>query len=168
MYESHVIQNRTIRYYLEVHQKALILAIEGDMGWIRTQVRQWVALLRLWNKLIQMPDDCLTKKVFTKDYDLCHNWSSEVKEIFCYINMEQVYTTKPVCNLDFMKTECKKIDESQWLASLPLKPKLKTYILYKKSFITEYYVKYCLNGRKRSLTAQIRISILPLHIETEI
>ncbi len=47
------------------------------------------------------------------------------------INMEQVYTTKTVCILNVMKTKCKKIDESQWLASLPLKPKLRTYILYK-------------------------------------
>ncbi len=65
-----------------------------------------------------------------------------------------------------MKTECKKIDESQWLVSLPLKPKRRTYILHKKSFITEDYVKYCLHRRKRLLTAQIRIDILPLHIET--
>ncbi len=66
--------------------------------------------------------------MFTLDYNVCQNWSSEVKEIFCSINMEQVYTTKTVCNLDFMKTEFKKIDESQWLASLPLKPKLRSYI----------------------------------------
>ncbi len=82
------------------------------------------------------------------------------------IKVYQVYTTKTVCNLDFMKTECEKIDESQWLASLPLKPKLRTYILYYKSFITEDYVTYCLNKRKRSSTAKIRIAILPLHIET--
>ncbi len=44
------------------------------------KVRQWIAMLRLWNKLIQIPDNCLTKKVFTWDYDLCQNWSSEVKE----------------------------------------------------------------------------------------
>ncbi len=121
-------QNRANRYYLGVHQKAPILAIEGDMGWIMTTVRCWVAMLRLWNKLIQMPDDCTTKNVYTRDYNLCKNWSSEVTEIFCSINIEQVYTTKTV---DVMKTECKKIDESQWLASLPLKPKLRTYILYK-------------------------------------
>ncbi len=77
-----------------------------------------------------MPENYLTKKVFTWDYHLCQNWSSAVKEIFCSINMKYVYITKTVCNLDFMKTECKKIDESQWLASLPLKPKLRTYILY--------------------------------------
>ncbi len=83
MYESHVvpvsagvwgystfeegdkIQNRAIIYYLGVHLKAQILAIEGDMGWIRIKVSQWVAMLRLWNKLIQMLDNCLTKKVFT-------------------------------------------------------------------------------------------------------
>ncbi len=69
-------------------------------------------MLRLQNKLIQMPDNCLTKTLFTWDYDLCQNWSSEMKEICCSINMKQVYTTITVCNLDFMKTECKKIDES--------------------------------------------------------
>ncbi len=63
--EGGKIQNRAIRYYLRVHQRVQILAIEGDMGWIRTTVRQWVAMLRLWNTLIQMPDNCLTKKVFT-------------------------------------------------------------------------------------------------------
>ncbi len=74
---------------------------------------------------------------------------------YCYCLTKKVFP--------FMKTECTKIDESQWLASLPLTPKLRTYILYKKSFIT---VKYCLNRRKGSLTAQIRIGILQLHIKT--
>ncbi len=49
---------------------------------------------------------------------------------------------------------------------ITFKSKLRTYILYKKSFITEDYVKYCLNRRKKSLTAQIRIGILPLNIDT--
>ncbi len=39
-------------------------------------------------------DDCLTKKVFTWDYDLCQIWTSEVKQIVYSINMEQIYTTK--------------------------------------------------------------------------
>ncbi len=60
--EGGKIQNQAIIYDLGVHQKAPILAIEGDMGWIRTKVRHWVAMLKLWNKLIQMPDDCLIKR----------------------------------------------------------------------------------------------------------
>jgi hypothetical protein len=37
---------------------------------------------------------------------------------------------------------------------------------FKQTFETEKYVKYCLSRRRRSLIAQIRIGILPLHIET--
>ncbi len=56
------IQNRATRYYLRVHQKALIFAIQGDIGWTRTKVRHQVAMLRLWNKLSKMSEDCLTKR----------------------------------------------------------------------------------------------------------
>lgn len=38
----------------------------------------------------------------------------------------QAMLTETVCNLEFMKTECKKINESQWLTSLPSKSKLGT------------------------------------------
>ncbi len=73
--EGDNIQNRATRYYLGVHQKAPIFAIEGDIGWTRTKVRHQVAMLRLWNKLSQ-------KSPFNWDYNVCKNWSYEIKEIF--------------------------------------------------------------------------------------
>ncbi len=61
-----------------------------------------------------MPKDYLTKKMFTWDYDLCQNWYSKVeKKYFVLLIWNRYIITKTVCNLDFMKTECKKIDESQ-------------------------------------------------------
>ncbi len=48
---------------------------------------------------------------------------------------------------------------------MPSKPKLFTYMKFKETFYTEDYVKYCKNTR-RSLIAQFRVGILPLHIET--
>ncbi len=36
-------------------------------------------------------EDCLTKKYFNWDYNVCKNWSYEIKEIFDSINMQQVY-----------------------------------------------------------------------------
>ncbi len=38
--EGDNIQNRATRYYLGVHQEAHIFAIQGDIGWTRTKVRQ--------------------------------------------------------------------------------------------------------------------------------
>ena len=41
------IQQRAIRYYLGVHQKSPILAIEGDMGWFTCKNRRYVEMCRL-------------------------------------------------------------------------------------------------------------------------
>ncbi len=67
-----------------------------------------------------------------------------------------------------IEIKCKELDEYQWLQSLTTKPKLRTYMEYKQTFGTEEYVKYCLSysRKRRSLIAQTRIDILPLHIET--
>ncbi len=46
------------------------------------------------------------------------------------------------------------------------KPKLRTYVKFKENICTEDYDKNCTSRRKRSLIAQFRIVILPLHIET--
>ncbi len=51
---------------------------------------------------------------------------------------------------------------------LHTKPKLRTYVKCKVNICTEDYVKHCSSRRKRSLMAQFRIGILPLHIKTEI
>ncbi len=50
------IQSRAIRYFLGVHQKTQILALEGDMGWITSDVRRQTEMLRLTNRLIHMND----------------------------------------------------------------------------------------------------------------
>jgi hypothetical protein len=46
------------------------------------------------------------------------------------------------------------------------KPKLKTFCLIKGEFVCERYIMYNLPKSKRSLCAQVRSAILPLHIET--
>jgi hypothetical protein len=39
-------QNKAIRYFTGVHKFAPLLAINCDMGWISTQHRRWVNILR--------------------------------------------------------------------------------------------------------------------------
>ncbi len=82
------------------------------------------------------------------DYNVCKNWSLEIKQIVdSTINMQQ-NITKSVCNIVTFETKCKKLDEYQWLQSLTTKPKLRTYMEYKQTFGTEKYVKYCLSRRR--------------------
>ena len=56
--------------------------------------------------------------------------------------------------------------ETKWKNDVLMKPKLRTYCKFKETFQTEQYVKFNLNRRERSLTAQYRLGILPIHVET--
>ncbi len=71
-----------------------------------------------------------------------------------------------LCYLNNVESKCIELDKSEWLSSIPLKPKLRTYKNYKMEMKIEDYVKYCLNRKRRSIISQFRIGILPLHIET--
>jgi hypothetical protein len=62
-----IVQNRAIRFYLGVHRFASNLAINGDMGWVTCEVRQKVEMLRLWNRLINVSDTRIVKKIFNWD-----------------------------------------------------------------------------------------------------
>ena len=51
-----------------------------------------------------------------------------------------------------------------WFSEVRSMPKLRTFCQIKHVFGTENYILYNLSKRKRSLCAQIRSGILPLHI----
>ena len=80
--KSDMVQNRAIRYYLGVHRFTLILALSGDMGWTISVHRRWLNIIRLWNRLVDMDDDRLTKKVFVYGFNKNTNstWCSEVNQ----------------------------------------------------------------------------------------
>ncbi len=54
----------------------------------------------------------------------------------------------------------------EWKINLYVKPKLRTNVLFKENYCTENYVKYSMSYQQRSLIAQLRLGILPIHIET--
>ncbi len=70
-----------------------------------------------------------------------------------------------ICNIDELQQYIDKWKE-KWKNNLQINPKLRTYITFKDKYCTEIYVKECLPRKERSLLAQIRFGILPLHIDT--
>ena len=86
-YEFDSVQYRAIRYYLGVHKYAPLLGLVGDMGWPETKYYFTIGLLRYWNRIIDMPDDRLTKILFLEDYqNKCNNWSNEICKLLHGIN----------------------------------------------------------------------------------
>ena len=54
----------------------------------------------------------------------------------------------------------------KWRILTSRKPKLRTYCTFKTTFETEPYVTFYHNRKERSLLAQLRLGILPIHSET--
>jgi hypothetical protein len=161
------IQHRAIRHYLGVHRFTPILALNGDMGWIPTQYRRWISIVRLWNRLIGLDDNRITKRVFILDISTCHNnWSSEIKDVFTKLNLGEHFDNREPVGLDIVKTRVRNLYSNMWSNNVANIPKLRTYRLFKTEFSQELYVNLNLKRQERSLLAQLRCGILPLRVET--
>lgn len=137
------------------------------MGWLTDIYRRKHCMICYWNRLINLPDTRLTKKVFLWDYDLLNNnWCNELQSILESLNMLSNFQNKDVCNINNVKDELFKLCEHDWKNAVKSKPKLRTYVKFKNTYVTEGYVNSCLPRFQRSLLSQFRAGILPLEIET--
>jgi hypothetical protein len=165
-----MLQNRAARIFLGVHKFTPILVLEGDTGWLSPRYRRWINMLRLWNRLNNLENDRLTKVVFMNDYQLAgtnvKNWCSNIKSIFATIGEEEVYNNRQQCNIDYISAKLFLLQEEEWKTALTTKPKLRFYRQFKSTLSLENYVKFNLTSSQRSVTAQLRAGVLPLHIET--
>ena len=82
------------------------------------------------------------------------------------LNLFPIYHAKGIFNIDNIKQSCKELMKIEWQHEIQSKPKLRTYKLMKENFIVESYVAYHVPKNYRSILAQLRMGILPLHIET--
>ena len=58
-----------MRYFLGVHGFTPVPALNGEMGWLPSRFRRYLNTIRLWNRLIKMDNNCLTKTIFLWDYE---------------------------------------------------------------------------------------------------
>lgn len=163
--EIDYIQNRAFRYFLGVNRFSPIAGMAGDMGWISHTLGRYLCMMRLWNRLINMPNDRLTKKVFAWDREMANGWCSEIKKVFRQLDLLDNYNENRTCDLKNVKTKLTTIMKQNWSQDVNGKPKLRTYKLFKNDFITEKYV-HINNRQNRSVLAQFRLGVLPLRIET--
>ena len=153
-------------FFLGINRYAPILSIQGDVGWMLSQTRVNLNILRYWNRLLAMENDRICKHVFLWDYQLQYNnWSCFVKDICEKLNMNN-FEEKSLCDIDACIDLFVGIDNNEWYEKLSYKPKLRSYKLFKRNIYLERYVQYNLTCKERSLLAQIRMGILPINIET--
>ena len=161
------IQNRAMRFYLGVHKHSPNHALTGDMGWMPPKLSRCICRIRLWNRIVAMENDRLTRKIFDWDYNICkRNWAKDMKLLFEELDTTSVILHKEVCCIENVIPKLREKMIHDWKLEIVKKPKLRTFVRFKDTVETEQYVK-CLSSRyARSLFTQFRHGILPLKIET--
>ena len=168
--KPNLIQNRAMRIFIGVHRFAPVAGLEGDMAWMSPQYRRWLSMLRLWNRLVCMDTDRLTKRTFdylyTASLNGCINWCNDVFNILVDFDLQSAFDNKCTVNIDDCKAILANKQKDKWLQAIQNEPKLRFYALFKEYFDAEKYVKINFDSSERSVLAQIRFGTLPLHIET--
>lgn len=90
----------------------------------------------------------------------------DMNKLFEKLDMPNIYDQKVTCNIEQVSRKLYELMETEWKSGLLTKPKLRSYVNFKMSYGVEDYVANYVSRMQRSLLAQLRIGILPLHIET--
>ncbi len=114
-----------------------------------------VEMGRLWNRLVNMVNDHLTKNVFMWDKSLCkHNWSIN--------GFENTFMTNSCVNVKLMHVGLHQQVSTTWNQDIFNVKKLSTYVTFKQEYGTEHYVKVVTNMQHRTALSQFRYGVLPL------
>ena len=167
------VQNKAMRLFLGVSRYTTNIAVQGDMGWPSVSQKVKIAVFRYWNRLINMSNTRLTKKIFLHEIFLKgkkfkFTWSSQVRKILRDLYGEDVQTEHFMGGIDLAeaKTLLSTKDREHWDREVKNFPKLRTYATLKTSFGKEPYVDNFLSKNRRSLIAQIRTGTSFLRVET--
>ena len=101
--EIETVQNRAMRFFLGVHRFAPIAGIIGDMGWTGPFLRRYLCKVRLWNRLLTMDDNRITKKIFLWSLRNEHMWAREIKNVFEMLDFGICYESVSMCDLNSIK-----------------------------------------------------------------
>ena len=124
-------------------------------------------MLRFWNRILNVGNDRLLRRIFEADYRICNNnWCSEVRSIMSRLDLDEYFEHKLIVAFDSVKLKTASLYSTNWFNNVTTVPKLRSYITFKSEFKTENYLLMNLSRKERSPMAQLRCGILPLRIET--
>ena len=164
-----VVQNRAMRWFLGVNRFAPTHALYGDLGWVMPKYRRWTQIIRLWNRFATMDDGRITKTIFMWDKELSNyhtNWSSDLYDILSEFELEYSFDDMSYIDIKGFEELMLRRTAKTWKDTITFKPKLRTYVKFKTEFGKEAFLTGYMSRYQRSLLAQFRSGILPLHVET--
>ena len=166
---------RAIRAFLGVPKNVCSVGLISEVDLLMPQYRTKIQMVRLYNRILCMGNDKLTKQIYLWDRVLNENkivntWSTEVKSIFEQCNLLGTYASnsafslKPTLSTITSLLELKQIEYLK--EECEAKPKMRTFISFKDFQGQPSYITKPLNFHHRRMFARTRLGCLPLRIET--
>ena len=168
------LHSRAIQAFLGVPRNAPNAGLRLEMNWLEPRSRTQLKMIRMYHRLVAMPNERLTKRVFLWDVNLNNNhsistWSKEVKDILTRNNLIGTFSLNPFnlkLIIDTLKTSLVQKDLARLHAEALRSPKLRTYINISGEAIPRTYLTKPLSFIQRRFMAKLRLGILPLRIES--
>jgi len=176
------VQNRAMRYYLGVGRRTPNVALQGEMGWLGNDQRQWVCVTRQWCRFRNMQDMRINKAIFKWAHRYAiqgaKNSQKMIMAFYHSIDMDNLCNIQEDLQFKYLKEDLilalSNHYETVWLEKLHHESagrgagrnKLRTYRKFKHSIYTETYVSAPMSKRPRSALAKFRCGVAPLRLET--
>ena len=166
---------RAIRAFLGLPKNSVNVGVLSEVDWLLPQYRTRMKMIRMYNRIIKMDENRLTRKIFNWDRQLnesntISSWSNEVKSIFSECNMISFYdNTNPFavkCTITKMHEIFLSKQHYYLKAECETKPKLRTFVTFKNFFGIPSYVLKPLSFVQKKFISKTRLGSLPIRLET--
>ena len=166
---------RAIRSFLGAPKNACNPGVLSEIDLLLPQFRTKLEMVRLYHRLLYMDNDRLTRKIMLWDKKLnedniVQSWTNDIKQIFIDCNLMEVFESETGFNkkhiIETMRS-CFLVQQRSLLQEeCLLKPKLRTFLMFKDFDVPPVYVGKPLSHQERRILARTRLGCLPLRIET--
>ena len=162
---------RAIRAFIGVPKNAAKAGVLSEIGWVLPKYRTQIRMIRYYHRLLKMPEQRLSKKIFIWDKELkIQNWTNEIKTIFYQAGQGMIFDTGTIFSLKPVLEDIKNAQMRSQKFSLELecinKPKLRTFITIKDFNTIPTYITKPLTFIQRKFMAKLRLGCLPIRLET--
>lgn len=129
-------------------------AVRGELGWERQKARRDEMRLRLWAKLVRMPEARIAKKVYRESrarmeqeeregkLDKTDTWCLYTRDLLMELGLEAVWREERVADEwnSIVRSKIHEREQIRWRTRCLIRPKLRTYALLKKELKMEPYL----------------------------
>ena len=166
-HNSRTFQNKIIRYYLGTHRFTPLAATHIEMDWSDNRHIHWLEMIRLKNRINEMPTNRWPKKIWQWDrVSKTDAWFKEIKHILRSVNMANETDLSNSIDVKEVGHRLLQQARSSWETEAENKPKLRTFLKIHDFNTRQNVIKSNLSRAQRSLVVKLKAGVLPIRLET--